>query len=94
MSADLESAADLTVKLMGTCIGGTGPDLTGYPLLTYAPAQWGPGIRLASNGAAVLSIALDAGSLMPDIDALAQSEGITLGELFESLLYARANGAI
>jgi hypothetical protein len=45
------------IALSGTARGGTGPDLTGYPHLVYAPGQWGEGVCVASNGAPVASIA-------------------------------------
>ena len=37
----------------GSSTGGTGPDLTGYPNLVYAPAPMGRRRRVASNGASV-----------------------------------------
>ena len=82
------------IQLRGSSSAGTGPDLVGYPHLTYAPSQWGPGVRVASNGANVGAIAADAKSIISEVDALARREGISLDELCDALRYARANGAI
>jgi hypothetical protein len=83
------------VQLFGTATRGTGPDLTGYPHLTYAPSQWGEGVRIARNGAPVAGISLDAqAGCVAAIDALAQSENLSWPELFDALRYARANGAV
>ncbi len=87
-------------KLNGTCTGGTGPDLRGYPHLVYAPLQWGEGVRVASNGASVQEIAEWANGASADaelvyiVDEIAKRFSIAWKELFESLLYARANGMI
>jgi hypothetical protein len=87
-------APDLTVSLRGSSTAGTGPDLAGYPHLTYAPAQWGDGVRIARNGAEVDSITDDAAPTVLMLDRLAAAERITWDELFDALRYARANGAI
>ena len=46
----LLAESGVKADLRGTATAGTGPDLTGYPHLVYAPGQWGPGVRVASNG--------------------------------------------
>jgi hypothetical protein len=85
----------VTAQLFGAAGPGSGPDLTGYPHLTYAPSQWGQGIRIARNGASVFGIAFDArAKCVAAIDALAQSENLSWPELFDALRYARANGAV
>lgn len=84
----------LTSLLQGTCVGGTGPDLTGYPSLTYAPLQHGEGVRLARNGLDIDAVVEAASSIMAEVDALACREGITLAELCDVLRYARANEMI
>jgi hypothetical protein len=81
------------MQLRGSSSGGT-VDLTGYPHLTYAPHQHGPGVRIARNGAAVEAIAYDASPLVMDIDRLANDEGLSWAELFDALLYSRANGMV
>jgi hypothetical protein len=84
--------APMVPRLRGTSTGGTGPDLTGYPHLTYAPAQWGDGVRLASNGAAVSPIAACAAER--PIEYAATIYGISPAEVLDALRYARANGLI
>ena len=37
--------APVKIQLRGVRTGGVGPDLTGYPQLTYAPGEWGEGVR-------------------------------------------------
>jgi hypothetical protein len=82
------------MQLRGASSGGAGPDLAGYPHLTYAPAQWGEGVRVARSGAPVAGIAYDASALVADIDRLALDEGLSWDELFDALRYARASGAV
>ena len=86
--------APVRMQLRGASTGGSGPDLTGYPHLTYAPEQWGDGVRIARNGAEVDSILLDADTLAKKVDFLARAEGLTWDELFDVLRYGRANGAL
>jgi hypothetical protein len=74
--------------LQGKCEGGDGPDLTRYPRLTHAPDQWGEGVRVASNGAAVAEIALTCEEQLSDLAIAAGHYQITLAELFDALLYA------
>ncbi len=71
-------------------------DLTGYPKLTYAPFQYGEGVRVASNGVLVNEVANAAigSSLTHGIEQLARQFDLTWDELFDSLLYARANGPL
>jgi hypothetical protein len=85
--------APIRMQLRGSSSGGA-VDLTGYPHLSYAPDQYGPGVRIARNGAAVEAIAYDASPLVVDIDREAQSHGLSWDELFDALRYARANGAV
>ncbi len=89
----MQGGNDLKLELRGESTGGHGPDLTGYPTLTHAPSQWGEGVRVASNGAGVFSVSCDVRSLdaMILLDAVAQSKGITLDELFDCLRYDRAS---
>ena len=79
-------------NLRGTVTGGAGPDLTGYPHLTYAPSQWGEGVRCASSGAPVHSVAFDA--KIDLVEAVAKTHHVTLHEVVDSIRYARANGLI
>ena len=80
------------IQLRGASSGGTGPDLTGYPHLVYAPAQWGDGVRCGSNGAFATDVAEDA-ARMP-IERVAKIHSITLREALDSLCYARATRLI
>lgn len=86
--------APVKIQLNGRSSGGSGPDLTGYPHLTYAPDQWGDGVRIARNGADVATIGHDAAPTVLMLDQLARSESLTWDELFDALRYARANGAV
>jgi hypothetical protein len=79
-------------RLRGTAAPGTGPDLTGFPGLTYAPAQWGEGVRIASNGSAIAPIAACAAER--PIEYAATIYGISTAEVLDALRYARANGMI
>jgi hypothetical protein len=89
------SEMPVKAQLFGTAAAGTGPDLAGYPHLTYAPAQWGEGVRIARNGAPISDIALDAqADCVAAIDSVARSENLSWAELFDALRYARANGAV
>jgi hypothetical protein len=93
---NLTETPDLKATLRGSSTGGHGPDLTGYQHLTYAPAQWGQGVRVASNGASVDMIANDpmVVDVMESLDELASAEGISLDELFDCLRYARSKQGI
>jgi hypothetical protein len=64
-----------TATLRGKCAGGSGPDLSAYPLLAYVP---GEGVQVASKGVRALRVAIDAHL---DIFAgVAAKHGITLEE--------------
>jgi hypothetical protein len=97
MSAAMTSATDgLDFRFRGKCEGGTGPDLSRYPTLTYAPLQWGEGIRTGSKGVPVDAIAADAlaNGAVDQIDDLMTRHSATFAEVLDSLDYARANGLI
>lgn len=79
-------------RLTGGCSAGSGPDLTGYPHLVYAPAQWGEGVRCGSNGIRATAVA-DTAQHDP-IEQVAADYGVSLHEVVDSLRYARANGLI
>jgi hypothetical protein len=82
----------LIPRLHGTAGPGPGPDLTGYPHLTYAPAQWGEGVRIASSGAAIGPIA--ACATERPIEYAATIYGISTAEVLDALRYARAHEII
>ena len=84
--------SSVVAKLNGACTGGNGPDLTGYPHLVYAPAQWGPGVRVASNGADVQRVAWATADY--PIERVTDEYGVSFNEATEALRYARANGLI
>ena len=69
-------------------------DLSGYPRLTYAPSQWGGGIRIASCGMAVADVAAAAATvdLAATIEDVATELGLTWDELFDALRYGRDKG--
>lgn len=71
-------------------------DLTRYPYLVYAPAQWGPGIRTAAHGTPLDAIA-DAAAwvdLVPRIEGICRGLDLTWDELFDALRYARDKGPL
>ena len=80
------------IKARGGCTAGSGPDLTGYPHLTHAPAQWGDGVRIASNGAAVKHVAEHVDEL--PITIVAGVFDITIEAAADAYRYAKANGLI
>jgi hypothetical protein len=86
--------APVKIELRGSATGGSGPDLTAYPHLTYAPHQWGEGVRIARNGAKVDDIAMHLRFFAQDVDTVAAAEELSWDELFDVLRYARANGAV
>jgi hypothetical protein len=79
-------------QLRGASSGGTGPDLTGFPHLVYAPAQCGEGVRCGSNGASAMDVAEEA-AVMP-IEKVATFHHISLHEALDALRYARATRLI
>ena len=80
----------MRIDIKADCSGGTGPDLSAYPHLVYAPRQWGDGVRCGSNGAAVEVVAADAAT--DPIQAVAARHGVTIREVLDALCYAQANG--
>jgi hypothetical protein len=82
------------MELRGSSTGGSGPDLTGYPHLTYAPAQWGEGVRIASNGINAAALVVEGAMILNAIDDFAAQNGVTLAELFDAIRYARDSGAV
>jgi hypothetical protein len=85
--------APVRMQLHGTAGTGSGPDLAGYPHLTYAPSQWGEGVRCASNGIPVSQIAEECGDHLGfNLLTAAGAYGISIDELFQALKYARAQG--
>jgi len=64
-----------------------------YPLLVYAPLQWGPGIRTEDVGALVYDIAV-ASSTVIDYDVLAAKFATTGEHIRQAIAYAlEAHGA-
>ncbi len=89
--------APVIASLQGTVSKPAGSiDLTKYPQLTYAPQQWGPGVRVASCGTTVADVALAAArvNLVGTIETLANGLDLTWDELFDSLRYARDHGPL
>jgi uncharacterized protein (DUF433 family) len=86
-------ARDLTgIKARGTATVLNKPGavtLDDYPLLCYAPAQWGPGVRVASNGVEVAAVA-DALAGGRPAEAVASQFGVTPEEAAEAGRYASA----
>ena len=63
--------------------------LDGYPLLVYAPAQHGPGIRTEDNGTPVADIAVAAAET-PDYNVLARKFKTTPEHVEQAIRYAYA----
>jgi hypothetical protein len=64
--------------------------LKGFPLLVYAPTQYGEGVRTEDNGTPVEAIvAIAAESAVADPDALAGLFGTTRAHIKQALHYAR-----
>jgi len=82
----------VVARLNGTSSGGSGPDLTGYPHLVYAPAQWGDGVRCGSNGTPVVHVAasVDDGP----IAWAASRYSVSLDEALDAYKFAKATGLI
>ena len=83
------------IELFGTATGGD-MDLRAYPLLAYAPRQWGPGVRVASNGEDVTELAVKAQVLgiVSMLERHAADSNVTLAELFDAIRYGRDQGVI
>jgi hypothetical protein len=79
-------------QLLGSSSGGSGPDLTGYPHLVYAPAQWGEGVRVASNGAHADRIG--SGVAEHPLPHVALVSGVTLEEALDCYRYAFDNNLL
>ena len=87
----------IVATLAGTADRPAGSvDLTGYPKLTYAPHEYGEGIRVASNGAPVTAIvqAAEWVDLVPRIEGVARGLDLAWDELFDALRYARDHGPL
>ncbi len=87
----------IVAKATGTAEQPAGAiDLTGYRHLTYAPSQWGPGIRTAAHGTALAAIVEAAAwvDLVPRIEGVARGLDLTWDELFDALRYARDHGPL
>ncbi len=71
-------------------------DLTGYRHLTYAPSQWGEGVRTANHGTAVAEIAAAVRriDLVGSIEQIGKELDLTWDELFDALRYARDHGPL
>lgn len=80
----------------GACVGGTGPNLSGFPGLTYAPSQHGEGIRFAHNGTPIED-ALghpDAKGAIATLDAIAEKLGVKLPDVCDAIGYLRKHDLI
>jgi hypothetical protein len=84
--------APVKLQMNGTSTAGTGPDLTEFPDLVYAPAQWGEGVRCGSNGQDALSVAraVDAVS----IGVAAATARVSLSEALDAYKWAKKQGLI
>jgi hypothetical protein len=83
--------AALRASILAACSPGE-VDLNGYPALTYAPQQWGDGIRLARNGEPIEKLVEYARihDLIGTIEEMSLATGASWSEIFDVLRYARA----
>lgn len=81
---------------VGTCVGGKGPNLSGFPGLTYAPQQHGEGIRFAHNGVPVEEALADPAmaTAVATLDGIAAKLGVKLPDVCDAVGHARTNGVI
>lgn len=79
--------------MTGECTPGDGPDLKDFPSLTYAPGQWGEGVRLARNGQPIsdVIVAAQASGITDLLNRMVQETGFSFDEVFDALQYAKAN---
>jgi hypothetical protein len=94
---EVNSRTDSDFRFRGRCAHAEDAiDLTRYPNLTYAPLQWGEGVRTSTNGVAVaeIAVAATAFSVTSELDRLAYGLGISLDELLDAIRYARAQGQV
>jgi hypothetical protein len=61
--------------------------LTGYPLLVYAPNQYGTGIRTENNGTPVADIAAEV-AVNPDYNTVAAKFGVTVDHVAQAVDFA------
>jgi hypothetical protein len=76
-----------------TCSGGTGHDLSGYPALVHAPAQWGNHVGCHSNGTPAADVAAYvANSPATTTTAqIAQQLKISVAEVLDAVRYVAAH---
>ena len=78
------------IEIIGTaeCVARPGSiSLDAYPLLTFAPEQYGKGIRIEDNGTTVAEIA-EAFAVQPDAAAVAQKFATTADHDRQAIDYA------
>lgn len=82
--------ADLKIDMaFATAKKPGGVDLSGYPLLVYAPSQHGPGVRTEDIGVPVADIAAKAAEI-PDYARLAGHFKTTPAHVEQAIAYAVA----
>lgn len=90
-------SVEFVTKIRGHCTGGDDLNLGRYPNLTYAPAQWGDGVRTHLAGKSVEDIAEHMTryeTAICSLDEHCAELGVTFDELLDALRYARANKLI
>lgn len=65
--------------------------LDGFHLLTYAPDQWGPGVRTEDNGTPVAEV-VAAAAAEPDHEKVAEKFGTTAEHVKQALAYHLMTG--
>ena len=96
-ASTVDELGGLDLRFRGLCVhSDRAVDLARYPNLTYAPAQWGDGVRTATQGTPVAEIAkaVQESGLMHAIDVAAASAAIPLDELLDAIRYARSRGLV
>jgi hypothetical protein len=82
------------VKISGTatCLHKPGVELlAGYPLLVFAPLQYGPGIRTENNGTPVSAI-VDELAMGLSYEAVAEKYGVSPAHIEDAVRYATKAG--
>jgi hypothetical protein len=87
-------AAPVKVEMSATtALGKSGRNAASkYPLLVYAPMQWGDFVATEDCGASVRSIADDFSSGDGDVEAIAEAHGTTREHVVQALAFAREQG--
>lgn len=79
----------MPIQANATCVGGTGPDLSAYVHLVYAPQQHGDFIACQSNGTPIENIkaAVADSPAGTTTQQIADQFGVSVAEVMDALRY-------